>query len=416
MKWLVLLPAAPSFVVAILAVPVVRRLAWRFDLVDRPSGDRFHSQTTPLGGGIAIWLAVVGVFGVGTAVLYSHVLSAGVTASAETTAPSGWVRFIQIHTPGIFSQMDNLWILLALATSMAVVGLWDDVRRIDWRLRLVAQTVVAAVGVACGWRLSLLADFPMLGAALSVVWTVGVVNAFNLLDNMDGLSAGVALLASALLAMVMLTAPDPETHQPQLFVAGFLAVLGGALSGFLTFNWPPASIFMGDAGSYFVGYLVATSTLMATFAGGDLPDHAILAPLCVLSVPIYDTFSVVVIRLREGRSPFAGDKRHFSHRLVALGLSPRQAVATIYLLTLAAGLGALLLHQVDRLGAVIVGTMVATVLAVIAILETVAARAVTAHPTAPFAHPAGRRRGSGCGGDCSEKEQGDGEQRTGEDD
>jgi UDP-GlcNAc:undecaprenyl-phosphate GlcNAc-1-phosphate transferase len=264
--------------------------------------------------------------------------------------------------------------LLALATAMATLGLWDDVRRIDWRLRLAAQFVIAGVTVWLGWRLSLFGDLPPLQAALSVVWIVGIVNAFNLLDNMDGLCAGVAAIAATLLAIVMLMAPDPETHQPQLFVAGFLAVLVGALGGFLKYNWQPASIFMGDAGSYFVGYLVATSTLMATFAGGDLPDHAILAPLCVLAVPIYDTASVVIIRLREGRSPFEGDKRHFSHRLVALGLSPQKAVSTIYLLTLAAGLGALLLHQVDVIGALVVGAMVACVLAVIAVLETIAQR------------------------------------------
>jgi UDP-GlcNAc:undecaprenyl-phosphate GlcNAc-1-phosphate transferase len=376
-KWLVLLAAVPSFLVALVAVPLVRKWAWRIDLVDRPKADRFHDRATPLGGGIAIWLAVISVLAAGTVAVRSPAVSAENSARGALADDHGVQRFVRTHAPGIRAQSGRLWTLLALATSMAALGLWDDLKRVDWRLRLGAQCLIAGCTVALGWRLSMFAQFPLLSGFLSVLWIIGVVNAFNLLDNMDGLSAGVALIASGLLALVMLTAPDPETQQPQLFVAGFLAVLVGALAGFLVYNWDRASIFMGDAGSYFVGYLVATSTLMATYAGGDLPRHAILAPLCVLAVPIYDTLSVVAIRVRERRSPFVGDKRHFSHRLVSLGLSPRQAVSTIYLLTLAAGLGALLLHQVDGVGAVVVGGMVICVLTVIAVLETAAQRSMT---------------------------------------
>ena len=127
-------------------------------------------------------------------------------------------------------------------------------------------------------------------------------------------------------------------------------MLAGALAGFWWYNKPPATIFMGDVGSYFIGFSIATATLMATFAGEGLPRHAVLAPLCVLAVPIYDTLSVIAIRLRAGRSPFEGDRNHFSHRLIALGLSPKQAVWTIYLLSAACGLGALLLLPGERAG------------------------------------------------------------------
>ena len=113
---------------------------------------------------------------------------------------------------------------------------------------------------------------------------------------------------------------------------------------------------------------------MATFAGEGLPRHAVFAPLCVLAVPIYDTLSVVAIRLRARRSPFEGDQNHFSHRLIALGLSPKQAVWTIYLLTTACGLGALLLHQVNAFGATVILLMVGCTLATIAILEATARR------------------------------------------
>ena len=134
---------------------------------------------------------------------------------------------------------------------------------------------------------------------------------------------------------------------------------------------------MGDAGSYLVGYLLAMATLSATFAGENLPRHAILAPLCVLAVPLYDTTTVVLIRLRAGRSPFHGDKSHFSHRLVELGMSKAQAVLTIYLATATCGLGALLLHQVNGAGACIVLLMIACVLVLVGILETTPRRKTT---------------------------------------
>jgi UDP-GlcNAc:undecaprenyl-phosphate/decaprenyl-phosphate GlcNAc-1-phosphate transferase len=148
-----------------------------------------------------------------------------------------------------------------------------------------------------------------------------------------------------------------------------LLVLVGSLLGFLWHNRPPARLFMGDAGSYLIGYLLATTTLTATFSGGAMPRYTILAPLCVLAVPLYDTASVVLIRLRSGRSPFVGDKSHFSHRLVELGMTKPQAVLTIYLTTATCGLGALLLHEANALGAAVVVLMVACILALVAVLE-----------------------------------------------
>jgi UDP-GlcNAc:undecaprenyl-phosphate GlcNAc-1-phosphate transferase len=159
-----------------------------------------------------------------------------------------------------------------------------------------------------------------------------------------------------------------------LFVAGFLLVLLGSLVGFLWHNRPPARLFMGDAGSYFIGFCLAVATIAATFAGGSLPRHSILAPLCVLAVPLYDTLTVVVIRLKQGRSPFEADKNHFSHRLVDLGMTKTQAVLTIYLTTATCGLGALLLHQVNAAGAAVILLLVCCVLALVGVLETTVRR------------------------------------------
>ena len=177
-----------------------------------------------------------------------------------------------------------------------------------------------------------------------------------------------------MLAVVMLLAPEATNNGPQLFVGGFLLLLVGSLLGFLWHNHWPARLFMGDAGSYLVGYLLAMGTLTATFAGGEMPQHAILAPLCVLAVPLYDSVTVVLIRLRAGRSPFVGDKSHFSHRLVDLGMSEPRAVWTIYLATAACGLGALLLHQVNFSGACVILALVACMLLLSGILETAGRR------------------------------------------
>jgi UDP-GlcNAc:undecaprenyl-phosphate GlcNAc-1-phosphate transferase len=133
---------------------------------------------------------------------------------------------------------------------------------------------------------------------------------------------------------------------------------------------------MGDAGSYFIGFCLATATILATYSGGRWPRYSVLAPLCVLAVPLYDTLTVVWIRLRQGRSPFEGDKNHFSHRLVDLGMTKGQAVLTVYLLTATCGLGALLLHEVSKVGAAIILLLVGCVLTVVGVLETVARRSL----------------------------------------
>jgi UDP-GlcNAc:undecaprenyl-phosphate GlcNAc-1-phosphate transferase len=150
--------------------------------------------------------------------------------------------------------------------------------------------------------------------------------------------------------------------------------LVGALAGFLCHNRPPARIFMGDSGSYFVGLMMATMSIRGTFyEASSGSEHVILAPLCILAVPLYDFCSVMVIRLRQRRSPFHPDKSHFSHRLVELGLKPPKAVLTIHLATLTTGLGGLLLYQVPGWsGAMMVIALIGCVLAIIAILETVA--------------------------------------------
>lgn len=368
MTWLVLGSVLPAALVAWACGFVVRRVGPRWGWMDRPGPRKVHHQPVPTSGGVAIWLGIVAPLAAG------HALVSGVARMGFEAAERWLPAWVLPHVPGLLHQASRMWGILAGGTVLVVLGLVDDRWGLDWRLRLAVQTLVAGVMVAWGYRLTAFVHWPILTAVLSVLWIVGLTNSFNMLDNMDGLSAGVAAICAALLAAVMLVAPSPATHQPQLFIGGFLLVLVGALVGFLWHNRPPARLFMGDAGAYLIGYFLAVVTLAATFAGYEAP-HRILAPLCVLAVPMYDTATVMFIRLRQGRSPFVGDKSHFSHRLVELGMTPPQAVLTIYLATATCGLGGLVLHQVDYTGAAIVLLEVVCVLALVGILETVGRRA-----------------------------------------
>ena len=356
----------PGCVVVFLVTYAMRALARRWNFVDHPGERKVHSSAIPLGGGLAIWSGVV--------------VSLGILYVVVQLAPeSGWddsrgkflSRFLSLHGSGIVDRAKDVIAVLVLATVMLAIGLIDDWRGLDWRWRLALQAVVAGVVVfGLQWRLTLFVDHRLVTSILTMFWIVGLVNSFNMLDNMDGLSAGVAAIASAMLAIVLLMPPYAESSGPQLFVAGFLLLLCGSLVGFLPHNFPRASIFMGDAGSYFVGFCMAIATILASFARyEDSHRHTILAPLCVLAVPLYDTITVVWLRIRSGRSPFVGDQSHLSHRLVSLGMSKAGAVGTIYLLTFTCGLGAWLLATVDRFGAAVILLIEICILALIAILE-----------------------------------------------
>jgi UDP-GlcNAc:undecaprenyl-phosphate GlcNAc-1-phosphate transferase len=387
LPWLIFAAVVPGACVCWIAAWGVRGLGPRLGLVDRPGARKIHEKPMPTSGGLAIWLGLVVPLFVGQCLLWLQHGPPAAAAARSLPLPELLVASgIGAHLSGLWQQSARLWLLLAGGTALMILGLADDRRGLDWRFRLAAQTAVAAAMVACGWCIRLPWDVPGLAFALSVVWIVGLVNAFNMLDNMDGLSAGVAVIAAAILAAAALLTPRPDNHQPQLFVAAFLLLLVGALLGFLAHNRPPARLFMGDAGSYLIGYLLAMATLTATFAGGALPlardgqaasaagFPGALAPLCVMAVPIYDMASVILIRLRQRRSPFVGDKSHFSHRLVDLGMTKPQAVATIYLATATCGLGALLLHQLDAIGAVLVLLLIACTLTLVGVLESAGGR------------------------------------------
>jgi UDP-GlcNAc:undecaprenyl-phosphate GlcNAc-1-phosphate transferase len=204
-----------------------------------------------------------------------------------------------------------------------------------------------------------------LSVVLTVAWMLVVINALNFLDNMDGLSAGVgAICLAAMIASGLMA--------DRLLVPLLGCVFCGALVGFLIFNFPPAKLFMGDAGSLLVGYMLAVTSVMTTYYEAEVhaaAPYALIMPLVILAIPLYDFLSVMVIRIREGRNPMVGDQRHFSHRLVERGLSRRNAVLTIYLATFITGLSATLLPGAELRQVVTLAVVVICTLAIIAILE-----------------------------------------------
>ena len=361
MLFFILACLLPSFVVAFFATAGMRRLAPRLGLIDQPAARKVHVTPTPLGGGVGIWLGVV--LPLTAAHLAAFVLTRNDHLRGLVPAE------VAIHLEGVLYRSGQMWAIVLGGTALACMGLLDDLKSLPWQPRLGLQACVAAGLAAYGVHATVFAPQPWIGIVLSIVWMMVLVNSFNFLDNMDGLSGGIALVAALVMSVVMLTA----TREPHLLVAGVLLTLVGALAGFLCHNRPPARIFMGDSGSYFIGLLIATMSLLGTYYEPDSGSrHVILAPLCILAVPLYDFCSVMIIRLSQKRSPFHPDKSHFSHRLVELGLKPQSAVLTIHLATLTTGLGGLLLYHVPGWsGAFLVMALIGCVLSIIAILETV---------------------------------------------
>jgi UDP-GlcNAc:undecaprenyl-phosphate GlcNAc-1-phosphate transferase len=347
--------AAAGFVLSVALCALARRYAPRWGLVDRPGGHKGHRQPTPLGGGVAIWATTVLIL----------LMGALVVALAGSQLPEP----LALHVQGALDRLPELGAIFFLASVMMFMGLVDDIKNLDWRPRLGIQLGSAAILAATTTRITLFGLFrhPIIEGAVTVLWIVGMTNAFNMLDNMDGLAASVGLIAVSLFCAAQVAVGD-------LFVPAVLLVLAGALGGFLVHNRAPARLFMGDAGSNFLGFLLGTLTVVGTFTREGYSRCSVLAPLLVMAVPLYDMSSVIIIRLREGRSPFKGDRRHFSHRLVARGLTPPQAVWTIDLVTLAGGLGVLLLPWLDWPGAAVVMAQTVCLLGVVAILEFSASR------------------------------------------
>jgi UDP-GlcNAc:undecaprenyl-phosphate/decaprenyl-phosphate GlcNAc-1-phosphate transferase len=294
--------AIGAFGCTLLLIPLVRRLATRWGCVVQPTQARWHKRPTPTLGGVAVF---AGCF---------------VPVLAFAPNPSA-----------------SLPVLL-IAAQMFAVGLYDDLHQLHPVTKLLGQLSAAATALFFGYSLNFFAWAPM-DAVLTVLWIIGLTNAVNLLDNMDGLAGGIGLIAALYLAFFFLQHDDPQ----HVWLA---LALAGALAGFLVFNVYPASIFMGDAGSLVFGSMLS---LLAIRAHGQASNifSLVAVPTCLLLVPILDTGLVTLTRILRGQAISQGGRDHVSHRLVVMGLSEPQAVLCLYVMAAISGGTALWIEQLS---------------------------------------------------------------------
>lgn len=309
-----------AMVIAFLLTPVVRRLAARCDVVDLPGGRRVHERPTPRWGGIAIYAGFMAAVGVAVAV-----------------------------SPDV--HMDAQMIsILAGGTIVALVGLLDDKFDLPAALQAIAIVAAAVIVISTGVRVRYITNPFDTGSPLiwlnvwsipvTVLWIFGVTKTIDLMDGIDGLAAGISAIAAATLLVM---AVEMHSAQPDLarsfgMVAVMAAALLGASLGFLRYNFPPASIFMGTIGAQFMGFVIASTSIIGAFKVATLV--AVAVPLLALAVPILDTAFVVLRRFINRRPLHQPDKTHVHHRLLDRGLTPRQTLIVIYGMTaLLSGVG-----------------------------------------------------------------------------
>jgi len=351
-----------SFALSLLLVPLAKRLAFRLNMIDHPdpSGRKAHQQPRPLLGGLAIYFAL-------TITLLAQIIGYAVFKTHPWF--SARFPFLTEQAQHFLEILPRLLAIWGGATLMMLLGFVDDRRGagFSYKIKFALQILAAAILVVAGIKTDFMA-FDWLNALVTIAWVVGITNAFNLLDNMDGLSAGVAMIA-ALIFFVITAA------QGQVFSAMIFALFIGAVAGFLIYNFNPAKIFMGDSGSLFIGYVLAALSITSSYVvPASVNLLPVASPLLILSLPIFDTLSVMFIRHKEKRPLFIGDRRHFSHRLVELGMSPRGAVIFIYLVALSVGVAASLLPYLPLWGQILVLLQTIAIYMTIVILMHVAKR------------------------------------------
>ncbi|MBN2328583.1 MAG: undecaprenyl/decaprenyl-phosphate alpha-N-acetylglucosaminyl 1-phosphate transferase [Candidatus Omnitrophica bacterium] len=354
---------AQGFLITVLLTPLMRRFAPVLGFLDQPGARKVHIQPKPLLGGAAIFLGFL-------ALIVGNLLFLYWIYNLDLQSESWMIRQLNLlaeSAKGVDQALTELIGFLAGGALLFLVGLIDDRFGMSPWIKLCGQVVAATLLYAADIRISLFITHPVVNYCLTLFWLVLITNSFNLLDNMDGLSGGVAMICLLLLGI--------STHlvEKQVFMTSVSFALAGCIAGFLRYNLHPSSIFMGDAGSLFIGYSVAALTIQGTFYQSDASTAtawAVVMPFVILAVPIFDTLSVILIRIKNGQPIYVGDKNHFSHRLVALGMSHRRAVFFIHLITLCEGSAALILALISEpFGAYVVLTQIVLFFIIIAMLE-----------------------------------------------
>ena len=310
-----LLIGASALLLAIGVTPLMRRLALQTGTVDKPAARKIHANPVPLLGGAAIYVAFILV-----------------------------LLFL-----GDRDYVNQVVGIFVGATMMSFMGVVDDRWGLGSYIKLAGQLLAAAILIYSGVQVRLFGGWPDI--AITLVWVVAITNAFNLLDNMDGLSGGIAMIAATFFLLL-------AAMSNQYLVGALAAALAGACAGFLFYNWNPAHIFMGDAGSLFLGFMLAAVSIKLRFPANSYVVTWMI-PLLVLALPIFDTTLVFISRLRRGKNPLTTPgKDHISHRLAYLLGSRREAVLVCYLIAGAVGLAAVYVSQASLPAALLLGGIV----------------------------------------------------------
>jgi len=312
------------------SVPFWRQWCRRLGLVDDPGHRKIHTEPTPLAGGLAVLTGLVAPLLAGIALACAH-------PGVRDFLVRHLNHFIDTTDVGLFRYglgkrgVELAGIVLG-ACGMLAVGLRDDQVELSPAVKFSAQLASALIVAAAGVRATLFVHNIIFSYAVTTLWILTVVNAFNFIDNMNGLCAGVGAIAAASFAAI-------AAHRGQYLVATTAFLIAGALLGFLPFNFPKATAFLGDAGSHLVGYLLAILAILPHFYTVKHPSpFAVLTPLLVLAVPLGDLLWVVCLRWRLGKPIYLGDTNHLSHQLQRRGFTKPLAVVLIWALALAAGI------------------------------------------------------------------------------
>ena len=297
-------------VVSLISTPVVRSLAFRIGAVDVPKDNRrMHNHPIPRMGGLAIFF--------------------------------GFMLSVLVFLP----LSEQLRSMLMGAVIIVILGIFDDIYALSAKLKFAVQIAAALIAVLGGNRILFLSnpnvfssepfwELGWLSYPISILWIVGITNAVNLIDGLDGLACGVSTISSMTLLVIALIVSEPE-------VAVLMAALAGACIGFLPYNLNPAKIFMGDTGSTFLGFILASVSIQGLFKFHMIISFAV--PFLMLGLPIFDTCFAILRRVAKGQSPMAPDRGHIHHRLIDMGFTQKQAVATLYIISAILGLSAVVL-------------------------------------------------------------------------
>ncbi len=315
-----------AFLLSLIIIPLIRKASIHYGRVAVPSEDRWHRKPTPSMGGVGIFL--------------SFFLTLIITSLILMYGSKGF--FVSSNK---IAGLNFRWGFLAGSVIVFFLGLYDDFKHISPQAKLVGQIIAATIVIALGFttnfftpRISnqIVAQLPNI--LLTILWLVGITNAINLLDNMDGLAGGITVIAALILGYFFWRGGD--------YILFWISIsLAGSILGFLIFNFPPASIFMGNSGSMFIGFTLATLAIARQPQASNV--FAILGvPSLIFLLPILDTALVTITRLLRGQSPAKGGKDHTSHRLIAFGLTERQAVISLYAAAILSGIAAIAIEAV----------------------------------------------------------------------